>query len=65
LFKTELEIIGCRGSTRQDLIDVVRLVHTGKLTPILGASYPLDQIGEAVTRLESGDLVGRIWLTRA
>lgn len=64
LFKTELEIIGCRGSTKQDLIDVVRLVRTGKVTPVLGASYALDRIGDAVARLESGDLVGRIWLTR-
>jgi propanol-preferring alcohol dehydrogenase len=64
LFKTEQQIIGCRGSTRQDLIDVVRLVRTGQVTPVLGASYPLEQIGEAVARLESGDLVGRIWLTR-
>jgi len=65
LFKTEQQIIGCRGSTRQDLIDVVRLVRTGQVTPVLGASYPLEQIGDAVARLESGDLVGRIWLTRA
>jgi len=64
LFKTEQQIIGCRGSTRQDLIDVVRLVREGKLTPVLGASYPLERIGEAAARLESGDLVGRIWLTR-
>ncbi len=64
LFKTEQQIIGCRGSTRQDLIDVVRLVRTGQVTPVLGASYPLERIGEAVARLESGDLVGRIWLTR-
>jgi propanol-preferring alcohol dehydrogenase len=64
LFKTELEIIGCRGSTRQDLIDVVALVRAGKLTPILGASYPLERIGEAVARLEAGDVVGRIWLDR-
>jgi propanol-preferring alcohol dehydrogenase len=64
LFKTELEIIGCRGSTRQDLIDVVRLVRTGRVTPVLGASYPLDEIQAAAARLESGDLVGRIWLTR-
>ena len=64
LFKTEQQIIGCRGSTRQDLIDVVRLVRTGQVTPVLGASYPLEQIGDAVARLESGDLVGRIWLTR-
>ncbi len=64
LFKTELEIIGCRGSTRQDLIDVVRLVRIGQVTPVLGASYALDQIQDAAARLESGDLVGRIWLTR-
>ena len=64
LFKTEQQIIGCRGSTRQDLIDVVRLVQAGKLTPVLGASYPLERIGDAAERLESGDLVGRIWLTR-
>jgi propanol-preferring alcohol dehydrogenase len=64
LFKTELEIIGCRGSTRQDLIDVVRLVRTGRVTPVLGASYPLDEIQAAAARLESGDLVGRVWLTR-
>ena len=64
LFKTEQQIIGCRGSTKQDLIDVVRLVRSGRVTPVLGASYPLDRIGDAVARLESGDLAGRIWLTR-
>ncbi len=64
LFKTEQQIIGCRGSTKQDLIDVVRLVRTGLVTPVLGASYALEEIQEAVARLESGDVVGRIWLTR-
>ncbi|HYR00316.1 MAG TPA: zinc-binding dehydrogenase [Casimicrobiaceae bacterium] len=64
LFKTEQQIIGCRGSTKQDLIDVVRLVRDGKVTPVLGASYPLERIGDAVARLEAGDLAGRIWLSR-
>lgn len=64
LFKTEQQIIGCRGSTKQDLIDVVDLVRRGQVTPILGASYSLEEISQAVARLESGDLVGRIWLTR-
>ena len=64
LFSTEQEIIGCRGSTKQDLIDVVGLVATGQVTPIIGAYYPLEQIQEAAARLESGDLVGRIVLTR-
>jgi D-arabinose 1-dehydrogenase-like Zn-dependent alcohol dehydrogenase len=65
LFKTEQQIIGCRGSTKQDLIDVVRLVRLGQLTPVLGALYPLEHIREAAARLESGDLVGRIVLTRS
>jgi 2-desacetyl-2-hydroxyethyl bacteriochlorophyllide A dehydrogenase len=64
LFKTEQEIIGCRGSSRQDLEEVVRLTGSGKLTPIIGAHYPLGEIGAAVERLERGDLVGRIVLTR-
>jgi 2-desacetyl-2-hydroxyethyl bacteriochlorophyllide A dehydrogenase len=64
LFATEQEIIGCRGSTRQDLIDVVRLVGTGQITPVIGAHYPLEHVQQAAARLESGDLVGRIVLTR-
>lgn len=63
-FKTEQQLIGCRGSTKQDLIDVVRLVQTGQVTPVLGACYPLEDIQGAAARLESGDLVGRIWLSR-
>ena len=64
LFKREQQIIGCRGSTKQDLMDVVRLVRLGQLTPVVGAQYSLEQIREATARLESGDLVGRIVLTR-
>jgi propanol-preferring alcohol dehydrogenase len=63
-FKTEQQIIGCRGSTKQDLIDVVRLTQTGQITPVIGARYPIEQIQPAAARLESGDLVGRIVLTR-
>ncbi len=64
LFKTEQQIVGCRGSTKQDLVDVVRLVQSERITPVIGAHYKLEQIGEAAARLESGDLVGRIVLTR-
>ncbi len=64
LFKTEQQIIGCRGSTKQDLIDVVQLAQQGQLKPVIGARYPLEEIDSAVGRLERGDLVGRIVLTR-
>jgi len=64
LFKAEHEIIGCRGSSRQDLVEVVRLAGAGRLTPVIGARYPLEGIGAAAERLARGDLVGRIVLTR-
>ncbi|HUH95233.1 MAG TPA: zinc-binding dehydrogenase [Casimicrobiaceae bacterium] len=63
-FKHEHELIGCRGSTKQDLIDVVELVRRGRITPVLGDSYPLAAIAEASARLESGHSSGRIWLSR-
>jgi D-arabinose 1-dehydrogenase-like Zn-dependent alcohol dehydrogenase len=46
-------------------VEVVRLTASGKLTPVIGAYYPLEQIEAAVNRLERGDLVGRIVLTRS
>jgi propanol-preferring alcohol dehydrogenase len=63
-FKTEQQIIGCRGSTKQDLVDVVRLVRSGRITPVIGTHYKLEQIDDAAARLAAGDLVGRIVLTR-
>ena len=64
LFSVEKEIIGCRGSTKQELIEVVNLVSQGKLKSVVGAKYPLSQIQQAVTLLEAGDVLGRIVLTR-
>jgi D-arabinose 1-dehydrogenase-like Zn-dependent alcohol dehydrogenase len=64
LFKTELQIIGCRGASRSDLEEVVRLAAAGKLDPVIGARYPLEAIDAAVQHLEGADLVGRIVLTR-
>ncbi len=64
LFRSEQQIIGCRGASRQDLIDVVHLAGNGRLRPVVGAHYPLEAIDSAVARLRRGDVVGRIVLTR-
>jgi propanol-preferring alcohol dehydrogenase len=64
LFKSEQQIIGCRGASRRDLVEVVRLAGTGAIRPVVGAHYPLAEIGCAVDRLQRGDVVGRIVLTR-
>ena len=64
LFATEKEVIGCRGCNRQELVDTVSLTAQGKIKPVIGAHYHLSQINEAAKRLEEGDVVGRIILTR-
>jgi propanol-preferring alcohol dehydrogenase len=65
LFRGERQLIGCRGSTKRDLVEVARLVAEGHVTAVIGARYSLEHIAEAVTRLELGDLVGRVVLTRS
>jgi propanol-preferring alcohol dehydrogenase len=64
LFKAERQVIGCRGASKQDLVEVVQLAAAGRLTPVIGASYPLAEAPAAVVRLTRGDVVGRIVLTR-
>lgn len=63
-FSTEKEIIGCRGCNRQELIATLDLVAQGKIKPVIGARYPLSRINEAAKKLEEGEVVGRIILTR-
>lgn len=60
----EKELIGCRGSTKKDLQQVVELVDKKRLKPMIGATVPLAKFDRAAERLEQGDIVGRIVLTR-
>jgi len=64
LFSKEFELIGCRGSTRKDLVDVVRHVENGIIEPVIGAHFNLEEIDKAVECLENSQMIGRIVLTR-
>ena len=64
LFSKEFELIGCRGSTLQDLVDVVRLVENGVIHPVIGEYFELQEIDQAVHCLENSQMIGRIVLTR-
>ena len=43
---------------------VVVARYGGRLTPVIGAHYPLERIEDAVEQLERGDLIDRIVLMR-
>lgn len=64
LFSKEFELIGCRGSKLQDLVDVVRLVEEGVIQPVIGAYFDMQEIDQAVHCLENSQMIGRIVLTR-
>ena len=58
----EKEIVGALAATKQDLRDAVTMVAEGRLRPVVAASYPLVAINEALSRLATMDVAGRIVL---
>jgi 2-desacetyl-2-hydroxyethyl bacteriochlorophyllide A dehydrogenase len=55
----ELEIVGSRNGTRQDMVEAIRMVERGEIKPIISSRFPLEQINQAIQRLREG-VVGRI-----
>ncbi|MDP9364919.1 MAG: alcohol dehydrogenase catalytic domain-containing protein [Chloroflexota bacterium] len=58
----EKEIVGALAATKQDLRDAVTFVAEGRLRPVIAASYPLAAINDALSRLATMDVAGRIVL---
>jgi propanol-preferring alcohol dehydrogenase len=61
LISGELEIIGSRANTRQDLIDTLKLVAEKKIRikPIITNKYPLYEVNIALDLLRKGEILGR------
>jgi D-arabinose 1-dehydrogenase-like Zn-dependent alcohol dehydrogenase len=55
----ELEIIGSRNGTRQDMADAVRMVAGGIVRPYVAARFPLERINDAFDCVRRGAL-GRV-----
>jgi NADPH:quinone reductase-like Zn-dependent oxidoreductase len=62
LFAKHLSLIGSTMGTLEDFRTVMGLVFAGKLSAVIDRSYPLTSAGEAETRLEAGDQLGKIIL---
>lgn len=62
MMKHEKEIIGIRGSTPEEMQEVIRLVEERKITPFIYKTYPLADINKAAAELRSGKSLGRIVL---
>ncbi len=62
MIRNEIDILGCRAMTRQDLADVISWTEAGRISPIVDDILPLDAVNEAYERLKKGETVGRLVL---
>ena len=59
----EHTIIGSDGWTREDIVELLTLVESGKLKPVIHGVLPLDQIREADRLLEDREAFGKVIVT--
>jgi NADPH:quinone reductase-like Zn-dependent oxidoreductase len=62
LFRNEWTLIGSVGSTREEVCEVIELVGSGALTPVVDAVMPLADAAAAHRKLEARSQVGKIVL---
>jgi alcohol dehydrogenase len=56
----ELSIVGSNGWERQDLIDLLRLTESRKITPVIDHVFPLAETRSAFAKLEKRDVCGKV-----
>lgn len=61
-FWKQLEVIGTTMSNRREFDQVMRLVLSGRLEPVVDVAWPLDRARDAHERLESGVAFGNVVL---
>jgi 2-desacetyl-2-hydroxyethyl bacteriochlorophyllide A dehydrogenase len=59
LLANEIEILGSRSITREEMQRVVELVADGVLSPVIAENLPLDLVNDTYRRLSEGEITGR------
>jgi D-arabinose 1-dehydrogenase-like Zn-dependent alcohol dehydrogenase len=59
MVRSELEIVGSRANTKQELAETMELVAQGRIKPIVDRVIPLADVEEAFTALREGGPIGR------
>lgn len=59
----ELEIIGTRNGSRQDIDDVIGMLAAGIINPPIAKTFPLEEINQALDLMRIGGVNGRIVIT--
>ncbi|MED5579384.1 MAG: zinc-binding dehydrogenase [Nitrospinota bacterium] len=59
MVQKELEIMGSRYATKQEVIESLQLVARGDVWPLVTETYKLEDVEKAHDRLETGSILGR------
>ncbi len=62
LFWKQASIHGSTMGTKEDLQDVIDMVAAGKIRVVVDSVWPLEQVKDAVAKMERGEMVGKIVL---
>jgi alcohol dehydrogenase, propanol-preferring len=60
LINKEITIMGTRYATRAEIALSLQLVHDGRVKPIIGASFPLEQAEAALEAIRLNQVFGRV-----
>ncbi|GAA1163162.1 zinc-binding dehydrogenase [Ornithinimicrobium humiphilum] len=63
IFFKQLRVVGSTMGTLAELQQLCRFVETAGLRPVVDSTFPLSATREALQRMESGELVGKIGIT--
>jgi NADPH:quinone reductase-like Zn-dependent oxidoreductase len=63
VFFLQLSVVGSTMGTRDELDRLARVCAERGIKPTIDAAYPLEQTREALTRLNAGDVFGKLVLT--
>jgi NADPH:quinone reductase-like Zn-dependent oxidoreductase len=60
IFFLQLSVVGSTMGTRSELVDLIGFLGTTGLRPHIDRTLPLEQVGDGLAAMESGELVGKI-----
>lgn len=59
VFSEEIEVTGNRSAGRQDVAEAISLIQNGRIKPVVGKVFPLQDAVKAHQAFEAGKIVGR------
>ena len=60
ILQNELKIMGINGFTQQELVELVKMVQSGKVKSMISKVYKLSEVNEALEEVRSHRVLGRV-----